>query len=193
MPGYDPDEPCMPLSAVNWPPGGRPLIESEWRTSTVLALARDIVESGSNDILPILADALEDAGCDNQYVLNHCRRCAVHLSMCWVTSAVLQSPPESPQRPRLFSPGGIHSIPKVTLKQNTEAKANNFERYREVGFQLGCCLVPLLLGPAGLILGIWIFQVLLESRGLRERPADKPPIPVHQFRWSDYRSSPTFR
>jgi hypothetical protein len=41
------------------------------------------------DRLPILADALEDAGCDNANILNHCRQPGVHVRGCWVVDLVL--------------------------------------------------------------------------------------------------------
>ncbi|MDY3553595.1 hypothetical protein R5W24_002698 [Gemmata sp. JC717] len=39
--------------------------------------------------MPILADALQDAGCDNDDILNHCRADTVHARGCWVVDAVL--------------------------------------------------------------------------------------------------------
>jgi hypothetical protein len=95
MPGYDPEEPCVPLSAISWPKDGGPLIDPECRTETVLAIAREIQSNRSVDLMPILGDALEDAGCNNQFVLNHCRRCSRHKPSCWVVSAVLRKPSTS--------------------------------------------------------------------------------------------------
>jgi hypothetical protein len=34
--------------------------------------------------LPILADALEEAGCTNAEMLSHCRSGARHARRCWV-------------------------------------------------------------------------------------------------------------
>jgi hypothetical protein len=39
--------------------------------------------------MPILADALEDAGCDNADILNHCRQPGEHVRGCWVVDLVL--------------------------------------------------------------------------------------------------------
>ncbi len=44
-----------------------------WLTPTVLAIANVIYDERTFDHLPILADALEDAGCDNEEILQHCR------------------------------------------------------------------------------------------------------------------------
>jgi hypothetical protein len=39
--------------------------------------------------LPILADALEEAGCTSSAILQHCRNDAVHVAGCWVLDLVL--------------------------------------------------------------------------------------------------------
>ena len=47
-------------------------------------------ESREFSAMPILADVLEDAGCDNDDVLAHCRDPqAVHVRGCWVVDLVL--------------------------------------------------------------------------------------------------------
>ncbi len=53
-----------------------------WLTSTVIALAQTIYADRAFDRLPILADALEDAGCDNADVLAHCRSEGPHVRGC---------------------------------------------------------------------------------------------------------------
>jgi hypothetical protein len=61
-----------------------------WRTSTAVALARGIYDERAFDRLPILADALQDAGCENEDVLNHCRNEAQpHVRGCWAIDLVL--------------------------------------------------------------------------------------------------------
>jgi hypothetical protein len=64
-------------------------VDPSWLTSTVVALARGIYEERAFDRMPILADALQDAGCDNDDVLNHCRGPGPHVRGCWVVDLVL--------------------------------------------------------------------------------------------------------
>lgn len=58
--------------------------EPRWRTPTVVALANGIYADRAFDRMPILAYALEDAGCDNADVLTHCRGDGPHDRGCWV-------------------------------------------------------------------------------------------------------------
>jgi hypothetical protein len=64
-------------------------VESSWLTSTVLALAAGIYEERAFDRLPILADALQDAGCDNEDILKHCQQPGEHVRGCWVVDLLL--------------------------------------------------------------------------------------------------------
>jgi hypothetical protein len=64
-------------------------INPAWRTSNVSALAQAIYADRAFDRLPILADALEDTGCDNADILNHCRQPGEHVRGCWVVDLVL--------------------------------------------------------------------------------------------------------
>ncbi len=65
-------------------------VDPAWLTSDVLALARGIYAERAFDRMPILADALQDAGCDNEDVLTHCRDAsAPHVRGCWVVDLVL--------------------------------------------------------------------------------------------------------
>jgi hypothetical protein len=65
-------------------------LKPAWLTSTVVQLARGIYEERAFDRMPILADALQDAGCDNDDVLDHCRDAKqVHVRGCWVVDLVL--------------------------------------------------------------------------------------------------------
>lgn len=60
-----------------------------WLTSTVLSLAQQMYDSRDFSVMPILADALQDAGCDNVEILNHCRGPGPHCRGCFVVDAIL--------------------------------------------------------------------------------------------------------
>jgi hypothetical protein len=64
-------------------------VNPAWLTSTVTELARGIYEEGAFDRLPILADALQDAGCEDADILDHCRSAGPHVRGCWVVDLVL--------------------------------------------------------------------------------------------------------
>jgi hypothetical protein len=62
----------------------------EWCTDTAVSLARQMYESHDFSAMPILADALQDAGCDNGDILSHCRDAnQLHVRGCWVVDLVL--------------------------------------------------------------------------------------------------------
>ena len=63
--------------------------DPEWRTSTVTALAQQMYDSRDFTAMPILADALQDAGCENADILDHCRGPGPHVRGCWVVDLVL--------------------------------------------------------------------------------------------------------
>jgi hypothetical protein len=64
--------------------------DPDWRTDTAVALARQMYESREFSAMPILADALQDAGCDDEEALAHCRDTnQVHVRGCWVVDLVL--------------------------------------------------------------------------------------------------------
>jgi hypothetical protein len=66
--------------------------DARWRTSTAVGLARAVYTERTFDRLPILADALEEAGCDDEPMLRHCRDDTVHARGCWVVDRVLGRP-----------------------------------------------------------------------------------------------------
>jgi hypothetical protein len=39
--------------------------------------------------MPVLGDALQDAGCDHELILDHCRAAKPHARGCWVVDAIL--------------------------------------------------------------------------------------------------------
>jgi hypothetical protein len=60
-----------------------------WNDRCVVHMAQAIYEERRFEDLPILADALEEAGCDNEIILWHCREPAEHARGCWVLDAIL--------------------------------------------------------------------------------------------------------
>jgi hypothetical protein len=64
-------------------------VAPEWRTDTVLAIGRQMYEGRDFSAMPILADALQDAGCDVDDILAHCRDSCEHVRGCWVVDLIL--------------------------------------------------------------------------------------------------------
>lgn len=62
----------------------------EWNDATVVHLARALYDERRFADLPILADALEEAGCLDKHILTHCRQPALHVRGCWVLDALLR-------------------------------------------------------------------------------------------------------
>jgi hypothetical protein len=60
-----------------------------WNDSTVRRIAEGIYEERAFDRLPILADALLDAGCDNEELMQHCRGEGPHVRGCWAVDLIL--------------------------------------------------------------------------------------------------------
>jgi hypothetical protein len=75
----------------------RPItLNPDWLTPTVSSLARSAYEERIMPLgeceperLAVLADALEEAGCDNADILNHLRRPGAHVRGCWALDACL--------------------------------------------------------------------------------------------------------
>jgi hypothetical protein len=63
--------------------------DPRWRTSDTVALARGIYEDRAVDRFPLLADALMDAGCNDEQVVGHCRSEGPHVRGFWVVDLVL--------------------------------------------------------------------------------------------------------
>ena len=60
-----------------------------WNDDTVRKTAQAIYDTRAFDRLPLLADALEEAGCTDAAILAHCRRPGEHVRGCWVVDALL--------------------------------------------------------------------------------------------------------
>jgi hypothetical protein len=64
-------------------------VDPSWKTANVIGIAQAIYDERRFGELPILADALEDAGCANADVLGHCRQPGEHVRGCWVVDLIL--------------------------------------------------------------------------------------------------------
>ena len=64
-------------------------LHPRWQSETVVALATGIYADRAFDRLPVLADALEEAGCDNRDLLAHCRGPGPHVRGCWAVDLLL--------------------------------------------------------------------------------------------------------
>jgi hypothetical protein len=60
-----------------------------WNDGAVAKLARGIDEERAFDRMPVLADALEDAGCTDRSILAHCRGPGPHVRGCFVLDLIL--------------------------------------------------------------------------------------------------------
>jgi len=60
-----------------------------WNGGTVTNIAHVIYHERRWEDLPILADALEEAGCTHQEILGHCRQPEAHTRTCWVVNLLL--------------------------------------------------------------------------------------------------------
>ena len=63
--------------------------EDDWLSRAAHAVAARAYAVARYDTLPVLADALEDAGCDNESLLHHLRGPGPHVRGCWALDVVL--------------------------------------------------------------------------------------------------------
>lgn len=60
-----------------------------WNAGAVPGLAGTIDEEGTFDLMPVLGDALEDAGCEDAMILDHLRGEGRHVRGCWALDLIL--------------------------------------------------------------------------------------------------------
>jgi hypothetical protein len=65
------------------------IVDPAWLTRTVVEVAQATYDQRAFDRMPILADALEDAGCTHTDILEHCRQPGEHVRGCWVIDSLL--------------------------------------------------------------------------------------------------------
>lgn len=81
---------ALTFAADPAPPRAGPEVNPAWLTEAVVGLAHGIVADRAFDRLPILADALEDAGCADEDVLAHCRAGGPHARGCAVVDRLFE-------------------------------------------------------------------------------------------------------
>jgi len=60
-----------------------------WKEATVPRMAQAIYNEHAFELLPILGDAMEEAGCTDELILGHCRGPGEHFRGCWLVDAIL--------------------------------------------------------------------------------------------------------
>lgn len=69
------------------------VLDSSWLSSSVLALANRVFDARDFGAMPVLADALIEAGCANADILDHCKDPhAIHVRGCWVVDLLTGKP-----------------------------------------------------------------------------------------------------
>jgi hypothetical protein len=67
----------------------RPISPGPWITPASFTVAQDAYDRRDFAALPMLADLLEEAGCPEQSLFDHCRQPGEHARGCWVVDLVL--------------------------------------------------------------------------------------------------------
>jgi hypothetical protein len=75
----NPFRPCSPLTPA----------VLDWNDRTVPRIAAGVYQERAFNRLPILADALLDAGCHEEQLLAHCRSAGPHVPGCWAVDLIL--------------------------------------------------------------------------------------------------------
>jgi hypothetical protein len=60
-----------------------------WHNRLPVSMARQMYDSRDFADMPVLADALEEAGCRDADILGHCRFGGDHVRGCWVVDLLL--------------------------------------------------------------------------------------------------------
>jgi hypothetical protein len=88
------------------------VFDRAWLTRDVIGLARQIDEERDFGLMPMLNDALLDAGCNGRRILRHTRGLKEHVDEpiqhapgCWVVDAILGREPNFRLKLPLGTPG----------------------------------------------------------------------------------------
>jgi hypothetical protein len=80
---------CITIRDIFGNPFRPVVLESSLRTESVVSLARAMYESRNFSDIKVVAETLQNAGCDNQELLDHCRGSVSHIRGCWVVDLLL--------------------------------------------------------------------------------------------------------
>lgn len=81
--------PCNLLREIFGNPFHQVTLDSSWLTPEVVSLAQQVYDGRAFDRMPELAVALEEAGCKEPEILEHCRGKGQHVRGCWVLDRIL--------------------------------------------------------------------------------------------------------
>ncbi len=130
------------------------MFDPVWRTETVRLLAEGIEAERAFDRLPILADALEEAGCDVPAILNHCRLCSSHRWGCWVVTLALGRPqdPQNDRRLREEEDNRIRQAVAEINRPRTQPRPSNTDRLERYVLRSAVVFVAVVVGAIGLVI-----------------------------------------
>lgn len=94
--------------------------------------------------MPILADALEEAGCDDLELLAHCREANIHTATCWALERISRRVSESPT-PTETTPVVVRPRPSLLARPLALKRRHLF----------GCAAVAYLVFAVLLTLFVW--------------------------------------
>ncbi|MGH7171271.1 MAG: hypothetical protein ACRELG_13415 [Gemmataceae bacterium] len=60
-----------------------------WHCGLLVSMAQKMYDSRDFSDIPVLADALEEAGCSDQDIVDHCRQPGEHVRGCWIVDLLL--------------------------------------------------------------------------------------------------------
>jgi hypothetical protein len=65
-------------------------LDDTWRSETVVSLASQMYETRDFSLMAVLGDALQDVGCADENILEHCRGTGPHSRGCWLVDLILR-------------------------------------------------------------------------------------------------------
>jgi hypothetical protein len=140
--------------------------DPRWRTETAVLLARGIVADSAPDRLPVLADALEEGGCDDPQVLRHCRECPRHFPHCWVLADLLDRPTVV-EAPRLTDAEVRREVERVTGRPVVSSGDAPWDGRLPMRMLVGRAAPALILAA---IIGMSVYVLIAKTLGDPRKP-----------------------